>query len=465
MAPILRALPLVALLAVLPAKAVRLDPNGLGQALIFPYYTARSTLDGPWNTLFSVVNNDSRAKVLKVRFREGVLGRLVWEANVYLGPNDMWTGAVVPGQDGAAHLVSADASCIDPPHAGTDAGAFSNASFARDSNAAGTGVDRTLEGYAEVIEMGTLIGATADAVTVDTGQAFSRHDCSAVTGTRKDRQIAVALADLTSTPFYSEVGAPGTDFDSPQVTPVSVVLVPPSSAVNFGDSPAGLLLRSTWAKGVDAVSAVLMAASIRSEYVLETATFSQTDWVATLPTQRFYADGTSLAPPFETPTNVPNSTCQPYTATSYDREQAAAEPYFNFDGLPDPAVCASATVLPLRNGRVNAPFTPASPSLLLRSLNIPFGAVPVSSKSQDGFAVVDLASGPGLTSLSDSTAIDLATGTVIAGPHVFKGLPLTGFAAWNFNNGLLDCGGQSCRGSFGVAYPLQMIRTVVRPNP
>ena len=39
------------------AHAVRLDPDGVGQALIFPYYTARSSGPNPLNTYVSIVNH------------------------------------------------------------------------------------------------------------------------------------------------------------------------------------------------------------------------------------------------------------------------------------------------------------------------------------------------------------------------------------------------------------------------
>ncbi|HSS27909.1 MAG TPA: hypothetical protein VLL50_08130, partial [Usitatibacter sp.] len=76
-----------------PAVAVRLDPNGLGQALIYPYYTARVVDGNAWTTALSLTNTRAKPKVVKLRFREGRHGRVVMEANVYLGPNDMWTGA------------------------------------------------------------------------------------------------------------------------------------------------------------------------------------------------------------------------------------------------------------------------------------------------------------------------------------------------------------------------------------
>ena len=49
------------------ANAVYVNPDGLGNALVYPYYTTR----GGNVTLVSVVNTANVAKVVKVRFLEG----------------------------------------------------------------------------------------------------------------------------------------------------------------------------------------------------------------------------------------------------------------------------------------------------------------------------------------------------------------------------------------------------------
>src|SRR5690348_7371411 len=108
------------------AHAIYQDPNGLGQALIYPYYTVNSDPDGnPFWTLFSVVNTTTDVKVVKVRFREGKASAEVLDFNLYLSPNDVWTGAVIPASADAsspAHLVTADLSCTNPkiPATGVD---------------------------------------------------------------------------------------------------------------------------------------------------------------------------------------------------------------------------------------------------------------------------------------------------------------------------------------------------------
>ncbi|HEX4332219.1 MAG TPA: hypothetical protein VH040_08775 [Usitatibacter sp.] len=473
--------------------AVRLDPDGLGQALIYPYYTVRASNGNAWNTALSVVNTRANAKVVKVRFREGKHARVVWEANVYLGPNDVWTAGVVLGSDGAPHLASADRSCIDPPLSASDGGAFSTAAFSGAAgDGAGSGTDRLLEGFAEVIEMGTLTGATAAAVTMQPGPP-STFNCALVTGIGKTRGIAnpegglsgsaflinvnsglsvpyhpIALADLTAEPFYSDVGAPGTDYDSPQVTPLSIVTIPPSSANGFGSSPSGYLLRSNWNRGVDAVSAVLMTATIHNEFVLDSMTASNTDWIVTLPTARFYVDGAATSGPFDKVFG-PSGACEEIDGSTFNREQAIEDT--GDVGFPEPpplppppALCWAANAVSYRNGSIHAYTTPTVPSLVLASSNTV--ALDIVSTFQDGFVLTSLApAGPGLASLSSSTAIDLATGNTIVGAHTFGGLPVVGSAAWKFDNGLLNCAGQACKGSFGASYSNHFIKSVIRAAP
>ncbi|HET8943027.1 MAG TPA: cell surface protein, partial [Rudaea sp.] len=73
-----------------PARAVYLNPRGMGQVLLYPYYT----VNAHQNTLLSVINASDVGKVVHVRFREGYNGRDVLDFNVFLSPYDVWTAAV-----------------------------------------------------------------------------------------------------------------------------------------------------------------------------------------------------------------------------------------------------------------------------------------------------------------------------------------------------------------------------------
>jgi hypothetical protein len=75
---------LAALLFLAPAAdAVRVDPDGLGQVLIYPYYTVRNGNQ----TIYTVTNHTDRHKVLQVQMAEGRNGRTVLAFNVLLAPS------------------------------------------------------------------------------------------------------------------------------------------------------------------------------------------------------------------------------------------------------------------------------------------------------------------------------------------------------------------------------------------
>jgi len=93
------------------ANAVNLNPDGLGQVLIFPYYT----VNGGNNTLISVVNTHNEGKAVKVRFLEGYNSREVLDFNLYLSPYDVWTATLFSlDESGVGNLVTDDTSCTVP---------------------------------------------------------------------------------------------------------------------------------------------------------------------------------------------------------------------------------------------------------------------------------------------------------------------------------------------------------------
>src|SRR5689334_22042080 len=150
------------------AQAVSVNPDGLGQALVYPYYTVREQAAGaPYNSLLSVVNSTASAKAVKVRFLEGKNSREVLDFNLYLSPKDVWTAAVIPTADGGG-IFTADKSCTTPTVSSSAASPtlFVNFAFSgSNDDGAGTTLDRTREGYVEIIEMGNVTGTTATAVT------------------------------------------------------------------------------------------------------------------------------------------------------------------------------------------------------------------------------------------------------------------------------------------------------------
>ena len=98
------------------AQAVNVNPNGLGQVLLYPYYTVRTdNLGNPYQSLLSVVNSTNSVKAVKVRFVEGKNSAEVLDFNLFLSPFDVWTTAIIPDTtSGGGKIITADKSCTLP---------------------------------------------------------------------------------------------------------------------------------------------------------------------------------------------------------------------------------------------------------------------------------------------------------------------------------------------------------------
>jgi len=155
-----------------PASAVNLPANGLGEVLIFPYYTTR---DG-WQTTLSFLNTDERNLIaVKFRFYEGYNSRDALDFNVFLSPGDVFSAVVEEGATGPVlRRAPNDTTCTSPhiPFGNTTANppvasgslplsiaAFSGNSVVNGVNRGNADggprdVDRLREGYVVAIVMG-----------------------------------------------------------------------------------------------------------------------------------------------------------------------------------------------------------------------------------------------------------------------------------------------------------------------
>src|SRR4029079_5684450 len=142
------------------ANAVMVNPNGLGQVLIYPYYTVRSPAGAgvaTYNTLLSVVNTTASTQAVKVRFREGEASAEVLDFNVLLSPHDVWTAAVEPGPAGAGAMIeTADRSCTIPSFTPNVPVLFRTGAYEGDA-VKDNSLNRLTEGYFEIFEMGTYL--------------------------------------------------------------------------------------------------------------------------------------------------------------------------------------------------------------------------------------------------------------------------------------------------------------------
>jgi len=498
----------VAAFGVGSAEAVFQNPDGTGQVLIYPYYTVQQVGGKSMNTLVSVVNTTSTGKVVKVRFREGRASKEVLDFNLYLSPNDVWTAAVVPASASDAtspgRLLSFDKSCTNPaiPAGGVD---FRNFAYAGDG--LGNGLDRTREGYMEIIELATLGNPVLNAIThnalgVPNNCAFvrtangalpdptnsSRAPTGGLTGTGTLVNVAqgsdigynaVALADWSP---EAQVPSLGTETNTlADGFPISVVTTTsdilgrqaqlPWVTYNIWQNRTGttaLGFDANAINAVDAVSSTMMASSVINEFILEDTTASNTDWVLTFPTRWFYhgfgarnaTQSNQTIYPF-TETLRTFGLCQPVGIDYFDREEKGATVVGDFSPSPEAetSVCNEVTVVSFR-GRPHNPSGDVSG--VLGSKNIT--PIEVGGFS-NGWARLTFLEGTLGTPRLPATASEVTTFNTNDGfvtglsPATFAGLPVVGFMARSFtNNSAGTCDVVPC--NYNASFGHKFVRSV-----
>lgn len=438
------------------AFAVNIDQDGHGSALLFPAYT----VENGNSTYVSVTNTTDKFKAVKVRFVEGMNSAEVLDFNLYLSPQDVWSGMVVPTADGAK-LVSNDTSCISANKNGFPAEgmAFRNFEYAgpkADAPAAFQGLDRARVGHFEVIEMGDIDPALWLNAGISAGAAIKHVNgvpgsCAAINsawnngGTWKSLPAAgmspgtgglygtaaivnvdagwastydaTALANFAASQIHAEPGL---------VTPSLTQAAPEAT---FKE---GTVAIAAPGRGIDAVSAVLMKEAIQNDYLIGAGLNAQTDMVVTFPTKRQYVNLAladpkdtvrTFAAPFTAGWNtVTAKACEPVNVTYYDTEEGS---------------------LVLQDEQIS-PKPPAGEGLALcHETNI----LHISGSNLLGgqFVGHDLNLGAGFSQgwinvdFADVAARQIALEDAAPGDTVIKGLPAIGFSTVATQNG--DVGG------------------------
>jgi len=303
------------------ANAVNVNHDGLGEVLLYQYYTVEDGND----TLVNITNTTSEVKAVKVRFVESMNSQEVLDFNLYLSPNDVWTGAVTKTSNGAK-LVTRDTSCTVPaiPTAGAD---FRNFQYQGTSYPSGKGgpqgTDRTRTGYLEVIEMGVLqncpsdgSGGTSCPATLAPA-SWATHAsgvpklCAGLVGlwtSSSSPWVKGFTSFLVSSPSGGLYGSSiivnvegGTDISEDAVALANfsggrvLHAAPGTTSPSLVDSEDYFSMDDgTWGyanSGIDAVSAILSKADISNDYLTVDSLNASTDWVITMPTKRFYVNG------------------------------------------------------------------------------------------------------------------------------------------------------------------------------
>jgi hypothetical protein len=440
------------------AEAVNLNSGGLGQALIYPYYTVRTDKNGSaFDSLLYVVNSTASVKAVKVRFLEGKNSNEVIDFNLFLSPEDVWTAAVVPSPATAGgRVTTTDHSCTLPPISTSQGGPgfvdFVNFAYLNDGGP--TSLDRTNEGYVEIIEMATYNPTSTVGVAVTHVSGTPPCTLSVLTSGLPVSEAFPPQGGLFG--GISMINVPqGTDYTVDAVAldnflvNVTDYQVPGSILPNFTQvfPPVSQVLAqnnvytSTWgvapSQPVDAVSAVLMHNQVLNAFVLDTVTASGTDWVVTFPTKNYPAYinvGTGNAPRlFQRNFNGNNGSCDDVSLNIFDREEFHVNT-LTFSPPPPTAtnsLCWEANVITFNSSSV------------FDSVNV----AGITTSFQNGW--LNLGFFPGsivapvhqLINVTDTAITTILGATTTGNTVTYNGLPVVGFEAESYTDGTLVVNG------------------------
>lgn len=374
------------------AQAVNISEDGLGQVLLFPYYTVNSDFD----TYINITNTSDQTAMFKIRFREGHNSRDARDFNVILSPHDVWTATVTKSANGVARIQTTDTTCTAPRLPIIEGNLrgieFTNLDYIQNGtggadmrDGGSTDISRTEQGHFEVILMG-LSDANVNAA------GSTAYDAKHVNGVPRNCNAIVTrfnnnLIDIQNE--FDEIGnvlkggasllkageGKGIGFD-PLVLAnwrdQPIVRAPADTQPNLNDAQPFLAdtLDSiangygTFTRGVDAVSALIMAETVVNQFSVNPAANVATDWVVTFPTKNYYVDealvgNTPLAPFRELfQDNDDGLSCMAVAFNYYDREEGNPEVNtdLNFSpvppGAPGDALCKETNVVTFNQSNV-----------------------------------------------------------------------------------------------------------------
>ena len=514
----------LAAVGVTSAQAVTVSNDGLGQVLLYPYYTVENGMA----TLISVVNTQNVGKAVKVRFLESLNSREVLDFNLYLSPLDVWTGMVTADAGGGGKVVVADTSCTAPIIAAANGGTgeqaffiygFDGSSGVQADAEADRGVARTREGYIEIIEMGNIdpeyimptpavnfktaithtAGKPANCAAVAqewAGTMFPNNGSGTLTATFDLAGLTPPTGGLAGQGTLINV-AEGTDF-SYDPTPLAGFSVnqnhtepgslrpsladadPVSTVVDVNQSTgAATVINDTWPHAsygpVDAVSAALMRSAVVDEFVVNPAIHAGTDWVITMPTKRWYVDVPSMFSPNAIVSHgvrpfqsvfAKGGACETISMTFTNQEEDKKTGSIGFSPAPlgkAQSICWEANVITFNKSNVlKSPQTTSSHNVDVGSY--PAGwmtlGFPLSASAASNLPD-DPVPGTGVGVLTGTDAADVTAHQLSdAGTSTYQGLPVIGFSLQKYVNDVLAGGVLS---NYGGSFNHKYIRTIVTP--
>jgi hypothetical protein len=471
--------------AVGAAQAVNVNPDGLGQVLLYPYYTTRADKAGnTYSTLINVVNSTQSTKAVKIRFIEGKNSKEVLDFNLFLSPFDVWSANVVPNTTtGGAGIVTDDQSCTSPkiPSAATataptrKAKDFVNYQYTGSfADGADTSLDRTREGYVEIIEMATYDPSTAtyDETLHD---ATGKPTCAGSVLDSTTPQVegdapsgglfgSTTLINVFSGTDYAVDAVALDNFSGAQLYSAGSDLLPTLSNVTPKTSvviASNSVIQSTWTgNAVNPVSAVLMHDQVLNEFVVDKAIGAVTDWVITFPTKRFYVvrgTGAAAGGLFQRNFDGNNGSCDDISLNIWDREEQTTSSPLDFSPLPpqgSSALCWEANVLTFAGTNALGSKNDASKQ------NVPtsFGAGWLNL----GFFPATVTGSVHKLGNSATTVTPIGNAPGAAGTYTYYGLPLIGFAAIGYQYGALPVAGGTALSNYGGAFSHKVTKKIAQ---
>jgi len=469
------------------SNAVNVNPDGLGQVLLYPYYTARGGND----TLISIVNTTDETKAVKVRFIEALNSREVLDFNLYMSPYDVWVASVTADDGGGAKMRTQDTTCTVPYFQGGVTGQvgeqpFLNFQYSGDNFDGGPqGIERTASGYIEIIEMGILTNEDFPAASAakHTGAGVPRSGgpfgspCSVLVGAWANGPWGFGFGNPGDPELSTDEAtgglfgagsiinvAEGTMF-SYNATAIDRFWEPGDSGVAQGHTDPGSVLPNldsgfnqsrvfingivderSWGEGVLAVNATITHDEIFNEYVIDPDIGALTEWVLTFPTKRFHVDnlgfgfptpGTNqVVPPFTSPWAIFGGgvrfgeACENFNVRFWDREER--EPETGIIVSPPPPqqgffLCRESNVVRFTNSSGTPDATEILKEPLRDEINLTYTNFQLPPTFTSGWVNFDLSTVQGGLRLSPPT---------ISQPSVqYVGLPVVGFAVTTYTNG------------------------------
>ncbi len=419
------------LLFSLMANAVQLSDDGVGDAIVFPFYTVENN----HRSELSFTNNTATVKAVKVMFYDRFANIVLLSFHVYLAPMDSWSAELdsivsnsVPGEP-TTFLTPTDNSCAPFVNPGQEMRPFA----IDDDSRFDAILDRAQTGTIVLIDLGEVLDPEAQNIVFtnnepnDCQQIEDNWRSQGVWGQDPGHSMGPVVGGLSANLVVRALDNGSTFEVDPTVlkntlNTGSAHVSPGSTGPNLNHDtshPELLGLLGTPSYGFEFNSqhiiALLQKTAVSTEFDFTQSTDVRINWVVTLMNKMsYYFSGiTQLRPPFTSTLNAAdNGACDVLTVEVRDELGVLLNPALNA-GF---SLCESTNVIPIK----------------------PFGEqpMPILDDSYRSFINVgDLQKG----SITLKTKADhFMLGQNINSPNeddYFYGLPITGFQLTQLDDG------------------------------